>query len=55
MPLRTSTQGVQTEMVEHTVDARWLMAYAGQLERSKPTFYGHHRVHSWLTRFSQFA
>lgn len=38
MPLRTSTQGAQTEMVEHTVDARWLMAYAASLNDLNPRF-----------------
>ena len=38
MPLRTSTQGVQTEMVEHTVDARWMMAYAASLNDLNPRF-----------------
>lgn len=38
MPLSTRTIGKQTEVVEHEVDARWLMAYAGSLGDVNPYY-----------------
>ncbi|MDP6186618.1 MAG: MaoC family dehydratase N-terminal domain-containing protein, partial [Pseudomonadales bacterium] len=38
MPFSTSTIGAQTESVQHTTDARWLMAYAGSLGDTNPLY-----------------
>ncbi len=38
MPLSTRTIGAQTEVFEHKVDARWLMAYAASLGDLNPRY-----------------
>src|SRR5262245_22262720 len=36
MPYSTGAVGAATEPIEHTIDARWLLAYAAVLEETAP-------------------